>query len=195
MHRTFTSITHKNPTIHVGNYTSVDRILWDKNNTILFNPTKTLGISTISSHAGTKIPNTNRHPPKVPWVHMTYTLDLGVWAEPTSTFNAPSVLRFFTSQDEAEKMRSFPKTNKRATETKCMDSKWIDNINCIYIYMYTKNINSNLSLNNLFAPALITTQDQQKVQKYIIKKIAASIRNMLIDYRLIYTSIYKVGPY
>lgn len=43
-------------------------------------------------------------------------------------------------------------------------------------------MNSNFSLKNLFAPVLITTQDQQKIQKYIIKKSAASIRKMLIDY-------------
>ena len=120
--------------------------------------------------------HTNRKP-KVPWVHMTYTLDLGVWVEPTSTFNAPSVLRFLPVKMKLKRWRVFPKTNKRATETKWMDSKWIDKINCIYICM-----NSNFSLKNLFAPVLITTQDQQKIQKYIIKKSAASIRKMLIDY-------------
>ena len=146
-----------------------------KKNNLLFNPTKPLEFQQ-SQVTPNKIPHKSQAKGTV-GAH-----DIHAWPRSLSgtNINVQRSVRvtFFTSQDEAEKMESFSKNEQKGNRNK-MNGFKMDWQNQLYIYIC---MNSNFSLNNLFAPVLITTQDQQKIQKYIIKKSAASIRKMLIDY-------------
>ena len=124
----------KNPTIHVGNYPSVDRILWDKKINLLFNPvTKPLGFQqsqvTPEQKSRTQIDIRQRYR-GCTW-HTRLTSEFERNQHQRSTLR-PCYGFFYDVKMKLKRWRVFPKTIKKGNRNKMHGFK-MDWQNQLYI--------------------------------------------------------------